>query len=78
MKPYKVRKSKIDNFGLYAAKDIKKGSRIIEYKGKVITTREAERNGGEGGSRQYKKHVKINVLHKIRLDGLLCPVLLVL
>ena len=25
MKPYKVRKSKIDNLGLYAAKDIKKG-----------------------------------------------------
>ena len=44
MKPYKVRKSKIDNFGLYAAKDIKKGARIIEYKGKVITRREAERN----------------------------------
>ena len=37
MKLYKVKKSKIDNFGLYATKDIKKGSRVIEYKGKIIT-----------------------------------------
>ena len=44
MKPYKVRRSKIDNLGLYAAKDIKKGSKIIEYKGKVITVLEAEEN----------------------------------
>ena len=44
MKPYKARKSKIDNFGLYATKNIKKGSKIIEYKGKVITRREAEDN----------------------------------
>ena len=44
MKPYKVRKSKIDNFGLYATKDIKNGSKIIEYKGKVITRKEAEEN----------------------------------
>ena len=44
MKPYKVRRSKIDNLGLYAAKDIKKGSKIIEYKGKVITRKEAEEN----------------------------------
>ena len=44
MKLYKVKKSKIDNFGLYASKDIKKGTRVIEYKGKVITRREAEEN----------------------------------
>ena len=44
MKPYKVRKSKIDNLGLYASKDIKKGSKIIEYKGRVITRHEAEKN----------------------------------
>ena len=30
--------------GLYASKDIKKGSKIIEYKGKVITRKEAEEN----------------------------------
>ena len=44
MKLYKVRRSKIDNFGLYASKDIKKGSKVIEYKGKVITRKEAEEN----------------------------------
>ena len=44
MKPYKVRRSKIDNLGLYAAKKIKKGTKIIEYKGKVITRKEAEEN----------------------------------
>ena len=33
MKLYKTKKSKIDNLGLYAAKDIKKGTKIIEYKG---------------------------------------------
>ena len=44
MKLYKTKKSKIDNFGLYATKDIKKGTKIIEYKGKVITRKEAEEN----------------------------------
>ena len=44
MKPYKVRRSKIDNFGLYATTDIKKGSKVIEYKGKIITRKEAEEN----------------------------------
>ena len=44
MKLYKVKKSRSDKFGLYASKDIKKGTRIIEYKGKVITRREAEEN----------------------------------
>ena len=44
MRPYKVRRSKIDNLGLYAARNIKRGAKIIEYKGKVITRREAEEN----------------------------------
>ena len=44
MKPYKIKKSKIDNLGLYAAKNIKKGTRVIEYKGKVITIKETEKN----------------------------------
>ena len=41
---YKIKKSNIDNKGLVAAGDIKKGTKIIEYKGKVITIREAEEN----------------------------------
>ena len=44
MRVYKVRRSKIDNFGLYATRDIKSGSKIIQYKGKVITRKEAEEN----------------------------------
>ena len=36
MKLYKIQKSRIDNKGrgLYATKDIKEGTRIINYKGK--------------------------------------------
>ena len=39
MKLYKVRKSNIDRNGrgLYSTKDIKKGTRIIDYVGKIIT-----------------------------------------
>ena len=44
MKLYKVKKSKIDNKGLYANRNIKKGEKIIEYRGRVITRREAEEN----------------------------------
>ena len=44
MKIYKVRRSKIDNLGLYASRNISKGTRVIEYKGKVITRHEAEKN----------------------------------
>ena len=41
-KLYKIKNSKIDKRGLYANKNIKKGLRIIEYKGKVITRKKAE------------------------------------
>ena len=41
---YKIRKSNIDNKGLIAAKNIKKGTRIIEYKGKLISKKESEEN----------------------------------
>tara|TARA_A100001011_G_scaffold54952_1_gene53657 strand:+ start:979 stop:1428 length:450 start_codon:yes stop_codon:yes gene_type:complete len=41
-KLYKIKNSKIDKRGLYANKNIKKGARIIEYKGKVITRKKAE------------------------------------
>ena len=44
MKSYRIKKSKIDNLGLYASKDIKKGTKVIEYKGKIITRKEAEEN----------------------------------
>ena len=44
MKLYKVKKSNIDKRGLYASKNIKAGTRIINYTGKIITKRETEKN----------------------------------
>jgi len=44
MKLYKIKKSNINNRGLYAAKNIKAGTKIIYYKGKIITKKETERN----------------------------------
>jgi SET domain-containing protein len=44
VKSYKIKKSNIDNKGLYAAKDIKAGTKIIYYKGKIITKKETEKN----------------------------------
>ena len=42
MKLYKVKKSKIDKNGLYANCNIKSGTRIIEYKGKIISVKQSE------------------------------------
>ncbi len=44
MKLYKVKKSKIDNNGLYANHDIKDRTKIIEYKGKILTKKQVEEN----------------------------------
>ena len=44
MRLYKIKKSKIDKNGLYANRDIKKGTRIIEYKGKIISVKKSEEN----------------------------------
>tara|TARA_B110001454_G_C12344630_1_gene277555 strand:+ start:67 stop:531 length:465 start_codon:yes stop_codon:yes gene_type:complete len=44
MKLYKIKKSNIDNKGLYAAKNIKAGRKVINYKGRIITVKETERN----------------------------------
>ena len=46
MKLYKVRKSNIDRNGrgLYSTKDIKKGTRIIDYVVKIITKKKAEKS----------------------------------
>ena len=41
---YKIKRSKIDNYGLYACNDIKKGTKIIQYKGRIITRKESEEN----------------------------------
>ena len=42
MKLYKIKKSKIDKYGLYANCNIGKGTKIIEYKGKIISTKKSE------------------------------------
>ena len=42
MKLYKIKKSNIDNRGLYAIADIKDGTKIIEYKGKIVTKKKVE------------------------------------
>ena len=42
MKIYKIKKSKIDNNGLYANCNIKKGTKIIQYKGKIISIKKSE------------------------------------
>ena len=44
MKLYRIKKSNIDNKGrgLYAARDIKEGTKIINYKGKLITKKQTE------------------------------------
>ena len=44
MKLYKIKKSNIDNKGLYATKNIKSGKVIINYKGKIITKKETDTN----------------------------------
>ena len=44
MKLYKIKKSNIDKRGLYASLDIKDGTKIIEYKGKIVTKKEVEEN----------------------------------
>ncbi|MDC1476213.1 SET domain-containing protein-lysine N-methyltransferase [Pelagibacteraceae bacterium] len=44
MKLYKIKKSNIDNKGLYAAKNIKSGKLVIKYKGKLITKKETDTN----------------------------------
>tara|TARA_B100000035_G_scaffold5356_1_gene4742 strand:+ start:474 stop:947 length:474 start_codon:yes stop_codon:yes gene_type:complete len=65
-KLYKVKKSNIDKNGLYAAKDIKAGTRIIEYVGKIISKKETERNDKfDNGKDIYL----FNLNNKFDLDG---------
>ena len=46
MKLYKIKKSKIDNKGrgLYATENIKEGTKIINYKGKIITNKQVDKS----------------------------------
>ena len=46
MKLFRIKKSNIDRNGkgLYAAKNIKKGTKIINYVGKIITKKQTEKS----------------------------------
>ena len=63
---YKEKRSKIDNRGLYAADDIKKGTKIIQYKGKIITVKESETNPKYDND---KAIYLFNINKKLDLDG---------
>ena len=66
MKLYKVKKSKIDKKGLYASRNISKGTKIIEYKGKIITIKQSEENPKfDNGKAIYL----FNLNKKYDLDG---------
>ena len=66
MKLYKIKKSIIDNKGLYANKDIKDRTKIIEYKGKIITNKEVEKNSKFDNE---KAIYLFNLNKKYDLDG---------
>tara|TARA_Y100000766_G_C18456708_1_gene388535 strand:+ start:105 stop:560 length:456 start_codon:yes stop_codon:yes gene_type:complete len=44
VKLYKIKKSKIDKNGLYANCDISRGTKIIEYKGKIVSVKQSDSN----------------------------------
>jgi len=66
VKLYKVKKSEIDNYGLYAVKDIKDRTRIIEYKGKILTKKQVEENSKFDND---KAIYLFNINKKYDLDG---------
>ncbi len=66
MRLYKIKKSKIDKNGLYANCDIKKGTKIIEYKGKIISAKKsAEDPKFDNGKAIYL----FNINKRLDLDG---------
>ena len=70
MKLYKIKKSRIDNKGrgLYATRDIKAGTKIINYVGKIITNKEVD----DSNKFDNRKPIYLFTLNKkYTLDGLL-------
>ena len=66
MKAYKIKKSNIDNKGLYAAKNIKANKIVIHYKGKLVTKKEVEKNPKFDND---KAIYLFNVNNRYDLDG---------
>jgi SET domain-containing protein len=68
MKMYQIKKSQIDNKGrgLYATKNIKEGTKIINYIGKIITNKKVEKSD----KYDNKKPIYLFTLNKTySLDG---------
>ena len=68
MRLYKIKKSNIDRNGrgLYAAKNIKNGTKIINYVGKIITKKQTEKSN----KFDNKKPIYLfNLNNKYDLDG---------
>ena len=74
MKIYKIKKSKIDKNGLYANCNIKKGTKIIEYKGKIISVKQSETNPKFDNGKQFifliliKNMILMEILNLIQQD----------
>ena len=66
MKSYKIKNSRIDNKGLYANQDIKDRTKIIEYKGKILTKKQVEENPKFDNE---KAIYLFNINKKYDLDG---------
>ena len=66
MKLYKIKKSNIHNTGLYASKNINDGTKIIEYKGKILTKKEVNENPKFDNE---KAIYLFNINKKYDLDG---------
>ena len=66
MKLYKIKKSNIDKRGLYASKNIKIGTRIIQYKGKIISNKKVENNSKFDNSKDI---YLFDLNKKYSLDG---------
>ena len=63
---YKIKKSNIDNKGLYASKNIKDRTKIIEYKGKILTKKQVEKSPKFDNE---KAIYLFNINKKYDLDG---------
>ena len=63
---YRIIKSKISNQGLVASKDIKTDTKVIEYRGRLITKKETESNKKFDND----KHIYLfNINKKYDMDG---------
>jgi len=66
VKLFKVKKSSIDKKGLYASKNIKSGTKVIEYIGKLISKKETETNPKFDNEKDI---YLFNINNKYDLDG---------